>query len=84
MFDLVAFGQGGILMLVGMVVVFIFLVLLIVFINFTIFLGNKLGWGKSDDTDEDGDGAAGSGPVARDSGEVVAAISAATHHQSAG
>jgi sodium pump decarboxylase gamma subunit len=73
--------QGGILMLVGMAVVFLFLVLLIFFVNGTAFIAKKLKWGEGDD--EEAGGEDGGSPAAEDPKETVAVIAAAQHHSAA-
>lgn len=77
MFNLEALRQSGIVMLVGMVVIFLFLILLIFVINFTIFLSRKLGWKRDDDESPESP----AGPASGKSDEEVAAIAAAVAHQ---
>jgi sodium pump decarboxylase gamma subunit len=82
MSDLVVkLSQGGILMLVGMAVVFLFLIVLIFFINGTAFIAKKLKWGEGDD--EGAGNEDGGAPAQGDSNEVVAVIAAAQHHSAA-
>jgi sodium pump decarboxylase gamma subunit len=77
MFDMVALEQSGIVMLIGMVVIFLFMALLIVVINLTTSIAGKLGWGSDDEDEEDAEPA----QVAKGSDdEAVAAIAAATAH----
>jgi sodium pump decarboxylase gamma subunit len=74
-------SQGGILMLVGMAVVFLFLVVLIFFINGTAFLAKKLKWGEGDDEGSEGEDSGST--AAGDPNEAVAAIAAVQHHGAA-
>jgi sodium pump decarboxylase gamma subunit len=80
MIDFEAIGQGGILMLIGMAVVFLFLVFLIGFISLSTFIGVRFGWKTEDDGEDD------SRPEARKGGgndEEAAAAVAAVRHQRA-
>ncbi len=76
MINLVALEQSGIIMLIGMAVVFLFLTLLIFVINATSFLGRKLGWGDAEDDGGDAQPAL----VVKNDDEAVAAMAAATAH----
>jgi sodium pump decarboxylase gamma subunit len=77
--DFEALGQAGILMLVGMVVVFLFLVILIFAINSTSFLARKLKWGESEEPE-----AVASAVEPEDDEAAVAVIAATAHHSARG
>ncbi len=81
MFDLEALQQSGIVMLVGMAVIFLFLILLIFVINFTVFLSRKLGWGKDDEDEEAAPPSSRSGGGSDD--ETAAIAAAVAHHAKA-
>jgi sodium pump decarboxylase gamma subunit len=75
--DFEALGQAGVLMLVGMVVVFLFLIILIFAINSTTFLARKLKWGESEEPE------AVAPTVEPGDDEAAAAVIAATAHHAA-
>ncbi len=72
------FEQSGILTLLGMGVVFGFLVILVLFMNLVAWIIRLLGWDK-DEQESNGSTAAGAASSAAGGAAVVAAITAAVN-----
>lgn len=72
------FEQSGILTLLGMGVVFGFLVILVLFMNLVAWIIRLLGWDK-DEQESNGSTAAGAAASAAGGAAVVAAITAAVN-----